>query len=169
MSAVSHRPPSTGHIQSTIQSTTQAISQATSQALYRLRVTGCRKWRGCGIGREKIRGEIKDGFPMPLGQPLHSALLRYGCRIQDARCKPGVRVFRWSGSVLGARCSALGVDSAQVPGTRSQVPDSRYPIPGTRYRAPGGMPVSCFEKPAHGVCKIGRARIPVTWCPEPGT
>jgi hypothetical protein len=71
-----------------------------------------------------------------------------GCRMQDAGCKPGVRVFRWPGSVFGARCSALGVDSALVPGTRSQVPDSRYPIPGTRYLAP------VFEKPAHGVCKM---------------
>jgi hypothetical protein len=51
-------------------------------------------------------------------------------------------------SVLGARCSVLGVDSAPVPGTRSQVSDSRCPIPGTRYLAP------VFEKPAHGVCMM---------------
>jgi len=49
------------------------------------------------------------------------------------RCTPGVRVFQGPGSVFGARCSALGVGPAPVPGTRSQVPDSRYPIPGTRY------------------------------------
>jgi hypothetical protein len=63
----------TGHpaqIQITYQATTQATFQATSQALYRLRVTGCRKWRGCGIVREKIREENK-GFPMPLGRLLH--------------------------------------------------------------------------------------------------
>jgi len=47
--------------------------------------------------------------------------------------KPDVRVFRWPDSVLGARCSALGVNP--VPGIRYQVPGSWYPGPGTRYLA----------------------------------
>jgi len=38
-------------------------------------------------------------------------------------CIPGVRVFQWPGSVLGARYPALGVDS--VPGIGSQVPGTR--------------------------------------------
>jgi hypothetical protein len=37
-------------------------------------------------------------------------------------CIPGVRAFYWSGSVFGARCSALGVDPVPDPG--SQVPDT---------------------------------------------
>jgi hypothetical protein len=50
--------------------------------------------------------------------------------MQDARCKPDVRVFRWPDSVLGARCSVLGVNP--VPGIRCQAPGSWYPTPGTR-------------------------------------
>jgi uncharacterized membrane protein YdfJ with MMPL/SSD domain len=61
--------------------------------------------------------------------------------------KPGVRVFRWPGSVFGARCSVLGVGPAPVPGTRSQVPDSRYPIPGTRNL------VLVFENPHMGLAR----------------
>jgi hypothetical protein len=60
--------------------------------------------------------------------------------------------FPVAGPVFGARCSALGVGPAPVPGTRSQVPDSRYPIPDTRYLAP------VFEKLAHGVCMMQDAR-----------
>jgi hypothetical protein len=61
--------------------------------------------------------------------PLHHShiLIRHCCFVkkwmQDTRCKPGVRVFRWPGSVFGARCPALGVDS--VPGPGSQVPGTR--------------------------------------------
>jgi hypothetical protein len=47
----------------------------------------------------------------------------------DAGCRPRVRVFRWPGSVFGARCSVLGVDS--VPGIGSQVPGTRNLEPGT--------------------------------------
>jgi len=47
-----------------------------------------------------------------------------------------VRVFRWPGSVFGARCPVRGVDLHQVPGIRSQVP------------------VPVFEKTAHRVCKM---------------
>jgi hypothetical protein len=47
-----------------------------------------------------------------------------GCKIQDAGCIPRVRVFQRPGSVFGARCSVLGVDS--VPGPGSQVPDTWY-------------------------------------------
>jgi len=55
----------------------------------------------------------------------------------DAGCIPGVRVFRWPGSVFGARCSALGVGPGQVPGIRYQVPGARYPVPdGTRDLGP---------------------------------
>jgi len=35
--------------------------------------------------------------------------------MQDTGCIPDVRVFRWPGSVFGARCPAFGVDSAPVP------------------------------------------------------
>jgi hypothetical protein len=53
---------------------------------------------------------------------------------------------------LPARSSVLGIrPSAAI---RSRVPGARYPVPGTRYLVPGGMPVSCFEKPAHGVCMM---------------
>jgi hypothetical protein len=83
--------------------------------------------------------------------------------MQDAGYKPGVRVFRSPGSVFGARCSVLGVDSAPVPGTRFQVPDSRYPIPGTRYRVP------VFEKPAHGVCRMQDKKGSDPGYPVPGT
>jgi len=38
----------------------------------------------------------------------------------DMGCRPGVRVFQWSGSVF------FGVDS--VPGIGSQVPGTRYRI-----------------------------------------
>ena len=48
--------------------------------------------------------------------------------------------------VLGARCSALGVES----GTGSRVPGGRYPTPGTRYLVPGEMLGSCFENPHTG-------------------
>jgi hypothetical protein len=54
----------------------------------------------------------------------------------------GGRARSW---VLGVRPSALDWLRCRVPGPRCQ-------IAGTRYRVPGGMPVSCFEKRAHGVC-----------------
>ena len=48
---------------------------------------------------------------------------------------------------LGLQSSVLGIrPSASI---RSRVPGARYLEPGTRYQAP------VFEKPAHGVCKIG--------------
>jgi len=84
---------------------------------------------------------IRMGRTPVIYRPFTPALLSYGRR-------PDVHVFRWPGSVLGARCPAFGVDSAPVPGTRSQVSDSRYPIPGTRYLAP------VFEKRAHRVCMM---------------
>jgi hypothetical protein len=70
-------------------------------------------------------------------------------------CKPGVRVFGWPGSVLGARCSVLGVNP--VPGIRYQVPGSWYPTPGTRDLAPDIWRNAwlTLQKAAHGVCKIG--------------
>jgi hypothetical protein len=80
--------------------------------------------------------------------------------MQDAGYKPGVRVFQRSGSVFGARCSVLGVD--RVPGPRCPVPDTWYPVPG-------GMPVLCFEKPAHGVCRTQDRKGPDPGYPVPGT
>jgi len=38
---------------------------------------------------------------------------------------------RFSGSVFGARCPALGVDPVPVSGPRCQVAGTRYPVPGT--------------------------------------
>jgi len=46
--------------------------------------------------------------------------------MQDAGCRPRGRVFRWPGSVLGARCPAVGVGLAQVLGPRCQIASTRY-------------------------------------------
>ena len=74
--------------------------------------------------------------------------------MQDTGCIPGVRVFRWPGSVFGARCPALGVGPDQVPGIRFQVPGGQYLTPGTRYRVP------VFEKPVHQDRADGEDRVP---------
>ena len=95
--------------------------------------------------------------------PCPIALLSYGCRIQDAH-----PVCAFS-SVPGARCSALGVGPAPVPGTRSQVPDSRYPIPGTGHQAECPFHASKNPHTGYARCRIGRVRILATWYPGPGT
>jgi hypothetical protein len=69
----------------------------------------------------------------------------------------------------GARCSALGVGPAPVPGTRSQVPDSRYPIPGTGHQAECPSHASKNPHTGYARCRIGRVRILATWYPGPGT
>jgi hypothetical protein len=73
------------------------------------------------------------------------------CILYPASCIPDVRVFRWPGSVLGARCSVLGVNP--VPGIRYQVPGSWCPTPGTRDLAPDIWRNAwlMLQKPAHGV------------------
>jgi len=48
-----------------------------------------------------------------------------------------------------ARSSVLGVRPSASTGSR--VSGAGYPEPGTQYLVPGGVPVSYFEKPAHGV------------------
>jgi hypothetical protein len=58
------------------------------------------------MGEDRLRGEEVTGVWM-----------------QDPGCIPGVRVFQGPGSVFGARCPVLGVDS--VPGIGSQVPGTR--------------------------------------------
>jgi len=60
-------------------------------------------------------------------------------------CIPGVRVFRWPGSVFGARYSALGADP--VPGPRCRVPGTRRGNRAIRRKA-----WLTLRKPAHGVC-----------------
>jgi len=83
---------------------------------------------------ETVHKQVKDlRFPRADETAL-TALL------QDTGCIPRVRVFGWPGSVFGARCSALGVDSAPVPGTRSRVPGSQDPHPS--------YPASCILYPA---------------------
>jgi len=52
-----------------------------------------------------------------------------GYKMQDAD-----PMGAFSGSVLGARCPALGANP--VPGIRYPVPGSRYPTPGTWHRIP---------------------------------
>jgi len=77
-----------------------------------------------------------------------------GFGMQDAGCKLGVRVFQWPGSVFGARCPALGVDS--VPGIGFQVPGpgtwNPYLIPNTEWKARIrlGSPVHVPKNPHTG-------------------
>jgi hypothetical protein len=70
-------------------------------------------------------------------------------------------VTRSPGSVLGARCPALGANP--LPGIRYQAPGSWYPTPGTRYLAPYGKarpdlsrPCSCCSRSSVMPC----GRIP---------
>jgi hypothetical protein len=78
--------------------------------------------------------------------------------MQDAGCKPRVRVFRWPGSVLGARCPAFGVDSAPVPGTRSQVPGTRHLVPGTGYQVECSAHASKNPHTGYARCRIQDVR-----------
>jgi len=55
---------------------------------------------------------------------------------------PVCAVFRWPGSVFGARYPALGIDP--VPGTGSQVPGARYPI-GPDAKDPAQCPGSAWD------------------------
>jgi hypothetical protein len=76
-----------------------------------------------------------------IGQYGTTALLRYGCRIQDA-----YPVCAFSGG--RARSSVLGVRSSASIRLRCRVPGPRCQIAGTRYLVP------VLEKPAHGVCMM---------------
>jgi len=54
--------------------------------------------------------------------------------MQDAGCKPGVRVFQWSGSVFGVRWLALGHEGIRGKGDTTFLhPSSR---PGAENRRP---------------------------------
>ena len=94
-----------------------------------------------------------------------------GYRMQDANPVCAFSGGRTRSSVLGVRPSASDRLRCRVPGPRCQIAGTRYLV-----LAPGGMPVSCFEKPAHGVCKMQDADPVCAFsgsvlgarCPAPG-
>jgi hypothetical protein len=57
-----------------------------------------------------------SAYLVPGTIPTSQTLTRHYC--MDAGCIPSVRIFRWPGSVFGARCPALGVDPVPGPGCR---------------------------------------------------
>jgi hypothetical protein len=79
------------------------------------------------------------------------ALLRYGCRIQDAY---PVCAF----SVLGARYPAFGANP--VPGIRYQVPGTRYRVPAIWHLGPGTRHRSQSDAEGRTPSTEDRARPP---------